>query len=172
MARIPLPDPPLSDGVVTLRPWEPEDAPALVAGWEDPDVQRWTGVPDLRDEQQARRWIEGTPTLREGGRSLDLLITDAQDHRPLGEVGLTAFGKAGGRDAEVGWWVLPEERGRGVAARAVDLLTTWALAAPLHLSEVIAWVDAENTPSQQVAERAAFTRAGATGERWSRTRPA
>jgi RimJ/RimL family protein N-acetyltransferase len=172
MAAIPLPDPPLSDGVVTLRPWEPDDAPALAAGWEMPDLQRWTAVPDLRGEHEARRWIEGTPMLREGGRSLDLLITDADDHRPLGEVGLTGFGRQGGRDAEVGWWVLEEERGRGVATRAVDLLTTWALGPPLHVDELIAWVDRENPASEKVAERAGFTRGGDTGERWTRRRPA
>ena len=171
MAGIPLPDPRLSDGVVTLRPWEPEDAPVLVAGWEDAQVQRWTTVPESRQEAQARRWIEGTAALRDGGRSLDLLITDALDHRPLGEVGLTGFGRQGGRDAEVGWWVLAEERGRGIAARAVDLLATWALGPPMHLDELVAWVDAENTASQGVAERAAFRPAGNDPERWSRRRP-
>jgi RimJ/RimL family protein N-acetyltransferase len=170
MAAIPLPDPPLSDGVVTLRPWEPEDAPVLAAAWEDTDVRRWTAVPESGDEARALRWIESTASLRDGGRSLDLLITDADDHRPLGEVGLTGFGKQGGRDAEVGWWVLAEERGRGTAARAVDLLTGWALGPPMHLDEIVAWVDRENPASEKVAQRAGFERGGDTGERWSRTR--
>lgn len=174
MAAIPLPDPPLSDGVVTLRPWEPEDAPVLAAAWEMPDLQRWTAVPDLRGEDQARRWIEATPTLRDGGRSLDLLVVDAEDHRPLGEVGVAGFAKQGGRDAEVGWWVLEEERGRGVAARAVHLLAEWALGPPMHLDTVVAWVDEENVASQRVAERAGFTRSplGQTtsaGQAWSRS---
>jgi ribosomal-protein-alanine N-acetyltransferase len=171
MAAIPLPDPPLSDGVVTLRPWERDDAPVLAAAWEDAEVRRFTGVPDLGGEEQARRWIEGTPTLREGGRSLDLLITDAEDHRPLGEVGLTGFGRQGGRDAEVGWWVLAEERGRGVGARAVDLLATWALGPPLHLDQLVAWVQDDNVASARVAEQAGFTSGGETGERWTRQRP-
>jgi RimJ/RimL family protein N-acetyltransferase len=176
MAAIPLPDPPLTDGVVALRPWEPDDAPVLAAAWEIADLQRWTAVPDLRGEHEARRWIEGTPTLRGTGRSLDLLVTDADDHRPLGEVGLSGFGKGGGRDAEVGWWVLEGERGRGVAARAVALLAEWALGPPMLLDELVAWVDRENLASARVAERAGFRRspgsAGSdTGERWRRRRP-
>jgi len=176
MAAIPLPDPPRSDGVVTLRPWEPDDAPVLAAAWEMPDLQRWAAVPALRGEDEARRWIEGTPNLRGGGRSLDLLVTDAHDHRPLGEVGLRGFGRGGGRDAELGWWVLEEERGRGVAARAVDLLATWALGSPMHLDELVAVVDPENVASVRVAERAGFRRstiseADSSAERWWRSAP-
>ena len=174
MAAIPLPDPPLTDGVVTLRPWAPEDAPVLAAAWAMPDLQRWTAVPDLRGEHDARRWIEGTPALRGGGRSLDLLVVDAADRRPLGEVGLSGFGRDGIRSAEVGWWVLEEERGRGVAAQAVDLLAAWALGPPMHLSEVVAWVDHENPASEKVAARAGFSRSSDsegsdTGERWTRS---
>ena len=35
---VPLPDPPLSDGDLTLRPWRPSEAAELVAAWSDPEV--------------------------------------------------------------------------------------------------------------------------------------
>ena len=56
---IPLPDPPLRSGDLLLRPWRLDDAPALVAAWADPEIQRWTGVPTRRDLAAAERWIAG-----------------------------------------------------------------------------------------------------------------
>jgi hypothetical protein len=37
---IPLPDPPLSDGSVALRPWMLDDVPALVEACADPEIGR------------------------------------------------------------------------------------------------------------------------------------
>jgi RimJ/RimL family protein N-acetyltransferase len=154
--------------VVVLRPWQPGDAPVLVAGWALPDVQQWTGVPDHRDEAAARRWIDGTPKLRAAGLSLDLLVVAADDGRPLGEVGLSSFdGEA--RSADLGWWVLADERGSGVAARAVGLLAPWALAPPLSLAEVRADVDEGNAASRRVAERTGLV---ATEDGWVLRHPA
>ena len=39
------PDPPLSDGVITLRAKARADIPALVAICADPEIPRWTRVP-------------------------------------------------------------------------------------------------------------------------------
>lgn len=144
--------------MVALRLWQPDDAPVLVAAWALPDVQQWTGVPDRRDEPAARRWIGGTPKLRAAGLSLDLLVVAADDGRPLGEVGLSSFDDEA-RSAELGWWVLAEERGSGVAARAVGLLARWASGPPLGLAEVRAVVDEGNAASQRVAARAGLTSA-------------
>jgi RimJ/RimL family protein N-acetyltransferase len=46
----------------------------------------------------------------------------------LGEVGLAHLDRAG--RAEVGFWLAPQARGRGLATSAVRLLTAWALHAP------------------------------------------
>ena len=50
----PLPDPPLRSGDLLLRPWQVDDAPALVAAWADPEIQRWTGCPTRRDLARGR----------------------------------------------------------------------------------------------------------------------
>lgn len=158
---LPLPDPPLGDGVVALRPWAATDADVavLAEAWADPEIQRWTAVPQRRDEEAARRWLEGTPKLRAAGLSLDLLVVAVDDGRPLGEVGLSGLDDAAGT-GEVGWWVLAGERGSGLAARAVRLLAEWALAPPLALTTVLADVDPTNVASLRVAERAGFSPSG------------
>ena len=149
----PLPDPPLSDGVVRLRPWQADDAPALAAAWADAAIRRWTAVPADPSEDHARRWIAGAELRRGQGVALDLVVSpaDPDDATVLGEVGLVTM--AGGPSrAEVGWWTGPEHRRRGVATRAVTLFAGWCR--DVLDMELFAEVDPDNPPSLWVAEAA------------------
>lgn len=76
------------------------------------------------------------------------------------------------RVGQLGYWVAPEARQRGVATRSVRLLSRWALGS-LRLARVEIRVDVENAASQQVAEAGGFTREGvlrsraeSRGRRW------
>ena len=86
-----------------------------------------------------------------------------------GEVGLRGFDVAVGR-AEIGWWVAPRPAAAGVAAAAVDLVATWALAEPLGLRQVWARIDPDNVASSRVAAAAGFRLLGRAGggEVWAR----
>jgi hypothetical protein len=62
------PDPPLTDGVVWLRPADERDAHAIERGITDPEVVRWFGQPttSARDvlELNRARWLDGSgPTF-------------------------------------------------------------------------------------------------------------
>ncbi|MFE0845664.1 GNAT family N-acetyltransferase [Streptomyces rochei] len=61
------------------------------------------------------------------GRSGSFRITDARSGTTLGHVGVNEINPALKR-ARVGYWVLPEARGRGVATRALLLASRWAFA--------------------------------------------
>ena len=62
---LPLPDPPLTDGIVRLRPWSVHDVDALVEAWADEEIQKWTLVPARRDANQLE------PGVRDGSLSHD-----------------------------------------------------------------------------------------------------
>jgi len=149
----PLPDPPLDDGVVRLRPWRPEDAAALAAAWSDDEIRRWTAVPADPSEAHARRWIGGEGLRRRQGSALDLVVSpsDPATDTVLGEVGLVTMAGGPAR-AEVGWWTAPGHRRQGFATRAVTLLAGWCRD-ELGM-ELFAEVDPENAPSIWVAESA------------------
>jgi RimJ/RimL family protein N-acetyltransferase len=129
---LPLPDPPLADPAVgiVLRPWAAAgtDAAALAAAWADPAVAAHTAVPADRSPAAAARWIAGEPGRRRRRLALDLVVAThgGGERDVLGEVGLAHFDAD--RRAEVGFWLAPEARGRGVATAAVRLVTAWALA--------------------------------------------
>lgn len=151
------PDPPLTDGVVTLRLQRPEDADALVAALGDPDIVGWTSVPDGYAHADCEDWMARSAVGREAGTDLSLLIADAgDDTRILGSVGLHSLG---GDRPDIGYWVARDARGRGIAARAARLLGEWAVR-ELGLPRVEILVHPDNGPSLRAAQRAGFIRTG------------
>jgi RimJ/RimL family protein N-acetyltransferase len=153
-----LPDPPLAEGPVRLRAWQPGDEPALVASCRDPLVDRYTHVPSPYRASDARAWVAGQEGRLRSGLSLDLAIADAGTDALLGAIGMHAF-RWQDRRAEVGYWLAPEARGRGVATCALRLLARWALG-PLGLARLDLFAEEENVASVRVAERAGFVREG------------
>jgi RimJ/RimL family protein N-acetyltransferase len=157
MPALPLPDPPLTEGGIRLRPWERHDVPAVTAACQDPEIPRWTVVPHDYTERHARDFIGGTAPDLAAGRELALAIVDPDD-RVLGALGLSNFDWPDLK-AEIGYWVVAEARRRGIGARATRLLALWAITT-LGLERVELLANPENEASQRLAERAGFTREG------------
>jgi RimJ/RimL family protein N-acetyltransferase len=59
---------------------------------------------------------------------------------------------------EIGYWVLPQARGRGIATMIARMLAEHAFS--LGVARVAAYVNVGNTASERVVERAGFTREG------------
>jgi len=151
------PDPPLTDGVITLRPKRREDVDALVAACQDQEIPRWTRVPQPYRREDALGWIAASQLELAAGRGVHWLAMDARD-RLLGTLGVMEIDRDAGT-AEIGYWVAREARGRGVARRAVALAYEWAVG-KLGLTTVEIVVHEDNTPSCRVARAAGFTAAG------------
>src|SRR4051794_41823179 len=75
-AMLQHPDPPLSDGVITLRPKGREDAETLVAICQDPEISRWTRVPSPYTRADAQGWMAASELDRQAGRGSDGLAPD------------------------------------------------------------------------------------------------
>ena len=157
--RLVPPDPPLVADGIGLRSWVAEDRDALMAAWVDPEIRRWTAVPDGVDPAFASRWIAGGDQRRDDGLALDLAATATADGRILGEVGLWAFDRSR-RAARIGWWTAAPERGRGVATTMVRMLTDWAHDGPLGLHAVVAEVDRANLASVALARASGYNLLG------------
>jgi RimJ/RimL family protein N-acetyltransferase len=149
---------------VVLRRWgeAPGDAAALAAAWADPEVARWTAVPDDHDRDAAARWIAGEPERRSRRLAVDLVVASPNDggRTVLGEVGLTRF-DAEGR-AEIGFWLAPTARGHGLATTAVNRMVDVALT-DLGLTRVWARTAPSNERAAQVLVRAGFVARGEAG---------
>jgi RimJ/RimL family protein N-acetyltransferase len=157
---IPAPDPPLTDGVVTLRPWREDDVPALVECVDgDAEITRWLdNIPQPYGETEARTWVDNATSYWRAGTSAPFAITDAATGAVVGGIG---FGWAGGEHAvgEVGYWLRRDARGCGLTARAVRLVSRWAFDT-LGCQRLQLRAEIDNAPSLRVAEKAGFQQEG------------
>src|SRR5439155_3342749 len=116
--------PTLADDTIRLEPLTQADVPDMFALTSDPDVIRFTRVPTGCDEAFVRDWIGRYESGWEGGTRVGYAIR-ARDGEFLGFAALVEVDLAN-REGELGYMVAPAARGRGVASRAVELLTQWA----------------------------------------------
>ncbi len=158
MPELPWPDPPLADDVVRLRPWSDADVDAAHAATQDPLIPRFTRIPERQTKEQLRAFIADRDTQRLAGELLACVIADPASDALLGSVALLRFDWDEHR-CEVGYWLAPQARGRGVATRAVALLARWALR-EIGIARVAITTDVDNVASQAVAERCGFIREG------------
>ena len=156
MSRIVLPAEPLVDGATALRPWRDSDLTALVAACQDPDIARWTRVPENYGDTDARAYLLQRYDLTFAGQSAPFAIVHADDGTLLGSISLMRIAWEH-RRAEVGYWLAREARGHGHATRAVRLVCGWGVA-KLGFERIDLLAATENIASQRVAERAGFTR--------------
>jgi RimJ/RimL family protein N-acetyltransferase len=114
---------------LVLRPWQPADADAVLAAFQDPAIQRWH-VRAMTRTEQARDWIRSWAQQWAAGSGADWAVTDS-DHI----VGHVGFRKIDPREASAGisYWTLPAARGRRVAVRVAIAASGWMFAhAGLH----------------------------------------
>ena len=150
------PDPPLTDGVVTLRSWSDLDAGALAALMDEPEIARWTRAPSPYRERDAIEWLATHSTLMRRRSELPLAIADAESGELIGSIGLR-FPEEG--RGEFGYLVAAPARGRGVTERALRLFARWAFA-ELAMERLEVLVQPANEASLKVAERVGFQREG------------
>ena len=158
MPELHFPDPPLTDGVVLLRPWTDEDVTAATAAVQDPLIAKHTRVLENQTEEQTRAFFRTQEPARRAGESIAFAIEEVATGLFAGTVGLLRFNWEEHR-GEIGYWLAPDGRGRGLASRAVRLVAPWGIT-ELGLGRLALHTDVDNPGSQAVAERAGFTREG------------
>ena len=146
----------LTDGVVRLRPWRPDDAPSVFVACQDPLIARFIPIPQPYTEDVARTFVEVRRRDWASDDERSFAIVDAATGELLGAI--ARHGRDGHR-ASFGYWLAACARGRGVATRALRLITEWTLRTT-NLVRLELYADLENDASGRVAERAGFEREG------------
>ncbi len=165
----------LRDGTVSVLPVDRSVAHLMVAASHDPDVTRWTQIPEGLTVLDASLITAGWSVPSERIARFRVCPDGLQ------AMGLISLWFNVDDEPEVGYWLLPEARGHGVATTAVALVCSWAFdVCELPLLQVTTLPG--NTASERVAEKCGFVAAGSvqrdikgttcTLRLWSRERPA
>ncbi|WP_346341942.1 GNAT family protein [Streptomyces sp. SID2563] len=142
-----------------LRPFDGSDIPDTQASCSDSLTQRWLPLPRPYTLEDATSWCtEVAPALRESGDGIHFAVTDSLTGRLMGTVGLkkTAWQA---RTSEVGYWISPWGRGKGIAAEATRAVAQWLLTEH-QFQRLELRAATGNTASQKVAIGAGFQREG------------
>jgi RimJ/RimL family protein N-acetyltransferase len=151
---------------VVLRRWRDSDADAVVEACTDPVTRHWLGsLPDPYTKETALGYIADREEYQATARGIHWAAA-VDDHAPaVGSFSLMAQGDAPIRhSAEVGYWMAPSARGRGIATEAVRLMVRHAFIAPedggLGLRRLVLAHASGNAASQSVAVRNGFLPVG------------
>jgi RimJ/RimL family protein N-acetyltransferase len=151
------PSPALADDAIRLEPLDERFVADFQRLIEDPEVVRNTRVPSDATAAFAPGWVGRYVDGWEDGSRAGFAIL-APDGTFLGFGGIVDL-NLDARQGEIGYVVAAEARGRGVARRALRLITDWALDG-LGLERVELHIDPENLASIRVAERCGYVREG------------
>jgi RimJ/RimL family protein N-acetyltransferase len=153
-----LPDP-MSTPTVGLRLAAERDIPeVLIAHQDDPELYRRLGLSRPPSGAELGRRAEGGATDRATGAALWLtLVADGSDDC-IGQIDVHDIDWDHMR-AELGIWVAPAQRGRGVAGDALGLIGRWLLSA-CGLERVQLTTEPDNEALRAAARRAGFIEEG------------
>lgn len=121
----------------------------------DPDVRRFTRVPDPPPPDFARTWLARYDAGRREGNREGFAVVDAATGAFLGLAAAPRLDRET-RTAELGYLVAPEARGRGVATATLRWLTRWAFE-DLGMVRLELLISVGNEASRTVARRCGYT---------------
>jgi RimJ/RimL family protein N-acetyltransferase len=142
---------------VRLVPLAREHLPGVEGLLDDPEVLRWTRVPEPAPPDFAETWFGIYERGRQDG-TREAFAAVGEEGEFLG-LALAPKIEREAQTAELGYIVAPAARGRGVATATLRLLTDWAFE-ELDMLRLELLITSANVPSKRVAERNGYRREG------------
>ena len=143
---------PMSDGIRTLRIFAAQDTGRYLAAVQDPLIQQFGYLPAAKHTERSVAQLAETIApqgITRGDLGLLSIVNDADTF-----LGSLVLFNATRESAEIGVWLLPQERGSGHALGALNLAAVFAKQSGLH--ELVARTVEDNYSSKYVVERAGF----------------
>ena len=131
-----------------------DDVDAVVAAFADPDIALWNpGArrPGSTERERAGLWVEDRMSWSPDHCSW--VVRDPSG-RLVGQVSIHSMDEEIG-SGEIGYWLAPSGRGRGVGAAAVDAATRFAFDT-VGLARIELFHAVENEPSCRLATRCGY----------------
>lgn len=148
---------------LVLRPFEYRDLPLLEEASADEVIPSGTTVPSRYTPHEGRAFIDRQTSRLATGTGWSFAIAVGDPHssrspdRAVGQIGLWIAHLDKGR-CEIGYWVAASQRGQGITAEAVRMLSGWAFDNLPQLHRLSLFIEPWNTASIRTAERAGYAR--------------
>ena len=144
----------LTDGVIFLRPLHLGDAADHLAG-EDEEIARW-----LSGGRSTLAGVQGYITSceehwRTNGPRRAFGVFDCSSNRLIGSIEANLAYRSVPGQVNVSYGVFAGWRGKGVAQRALDLMSSY-LRTSTEVRQVVVRIACENAASLRVVEKAGF----------------
>ena len=146
------------DPAIRLVPFREDHLAGLAAMLEDPQVLRFTRVPEPPPADFPPVWLARYDEGRRDGTREAFAIVEAETGAFCGIAVAPRIDRAA-RTAELGYVVAPHARGRGFATAALRLLTAWAFE-QLGALRLELLISVDNEPSKRVARKVGYVREG------------
>ncbi|GAA1927252.1 GNAT family N-acetyltransferase [Microbacterium aoyamense] len=130
------------------------DIDEIYAACQDPDIQRYTTVPSPYERKHAEGFVPHVATSWQAGTELTWAIRDGSTLAGL--IGLYRVANGAG---EIGYWMAPESRGRGLLTEAALAVVDWGFD-ELDLQRIEWRAVVGNTGSARAAQKLGFTYEG------------
>src|SRR5947209_3670654 len=159
MPSLPLLEDPIADSGVALRDAAERDIPEiLIAHQDDPELHVRLGLPRPPSGAELGRQMELADRERVAGARVRLTILDPGSDDCRGRVSVHNIDWNQGR-AELGIWLAPQARGRGLAPAALQLAARW-LFEDWGLERLDVLTEPDNEPMLDAARSAGFVEEG------------
>lgn len=147
---------------VGLRVFDMGDLDLIREASRDQLIPHITSVPKVFSDEEGEAFIQRQNGRRSSGVGYSLVIDNLAEGVPAGQVGLWPDGVSG--RATMGYWVVKSQRGKRLAAEALNLLAVAGLGT-LGLHRLTLYIEPWNVASIKTAELAGFINE-ATLKRW------
>jgi RimJ/RimL family protein N-acetyltransferase len=154
MINWPVEQPTLVHGDITLRPLKEKDIDPIFQACQDPTITAFTRVPYPYERSMAEEFVRESDTAYRNHHSISFAIE--VEGKFVGTIGLHSL-SIGDHTSEVGYWMDPDFRAKGICTQALKALSDFAIQV-MGFRRLEAYANFDNVASQRVMERAGYQR--------------
>ena len=142
---------------IVLRQFTHDDLPNVFHGLSHPDIIKYYGV-SFQTLEETKDQMEWFADLEKNETGIWWAVCSKDDGRFLGAGGLNDLNKKD-RKAEIGFWLLTDNWGRGYMSEAMPLILNYSFNT-IGLHRIEGYVDSNNANCKRAIEKLQFTLEG------------
>ncbi|MCT1902910.1 GNAT family N-acetyltransferase [Oceanobacillus sojae] len=145
--------PPITSERLLFRQYHNNDFVFLMSLLSDPEVVRFIGNGETRDENGGNKFLEWIYSTYESGENIGLrLLVRKEDNALIGHAGIVPQTIDGTMEMEIGYWISRKYWGKGYATEAAEALLDYGNN-QLDTQRFISLIQPDNISSQNVARK-------------------